>query len=74
MARCAALMALALGLISCGSSDSTGGGSFSCTWHCVTDGSSGTATYPASSSNPTQQCTADHANGCTNFSCGCTQS
>ena len=69
MARRAALMALACGLLACGSS---GGGSWTCTWHCVTDGTSGTATYPSGTSNPTQQCTTDHGTGCNNFK-GCNQ-
>ena len=73
MARCAALMALALGLISCGSSNSDGG-SWSCTWHCNTDGTSGSATYPASTSAPTTQCRTDHGADCSDFSCGCNQS
>ena len=40
----------------------------------LTDGTSGPATYPAGTSNPTQQCTTDHRNGCSDFNCGCNQS
>ena len=66
-------MALAFGLLACGSSDSNGGGSWTCTWHCVADGTSGTANYPSGTSNPTQQCQTDHGTGCNNFNCGCNQ-
>jgi hypothetical protein len=67
MARRAALIALAAGLLSCGSNDWT------CNWQCTSpENSSGTATYP-NGPDPTQQCTADHGVGCTNFTCNCTQ-
>jgi hypothetical protein len=64
-------MALACGLLACGSSGS--GGNWTCHWNCVTDSTSGTATYPSGTSNPTQQCAADHGTGCSNFNCGCNQ-
>jgi hypothetical protein len=72
MARRAALMALALGLISCGSSDSTNN-PWSCHWQCHIDNTSGNATYPSGTANPTTQCTADHGVGCSSFECNCTQ-
>jgi len=68
MARRAALIVLAVGLLSCGSSNDD----WTCVWACHTSGAGGTATYPAGA-NPTQQCTTDHGVDCNNFECNCNQ-
>jgi hypothetical protein len=69
MARRAALIGLALGLLCCGSNDD-----WACTWQCnsAIPPASGTHTYPAGA-NPTAQCTQDDGTGCSDFSCSCNQ-
>jgi len=71
MARRAALIVLAVGLLSCGSSSSND--DWTCAWQCHTTGASGTATYPAGPT-PIPQCTADHGADCNSFECNCNQS
>jgi hypothetical protein len=72
MARRAALIALVVGLVSCGSNN--GGGSWSCHWQCNSSDppTSGNATYP-DGTNLSQQCQADHGAGCNDFQCACNQ-
>ena len=73
MARCAALIALVVGLVSCGSSNG-GGGDWTCHWQCNSSvpPTSGNATYP-SGTNLTSVCQADHGVGCSSFTCDCNQ-
>jgi len=73
MARRAALIALVVGLASCGSNDGSGG-NWSCQWQCNSSvpPMSGSATYP-NGTNLTQQCAADHGVGCNDFTCNCNQ-
>lgn len=61
-----AVAAVAIALASCG------GGSWSCSWQCSSNETSGTATYP-SGPDPTDQCATDHGADCNAFSCNCTQ-
>lgn len=71
MARRAALIVLAVGLVSCGS-DNGSNDDWTCVWACHTTGAGGTATYPAGP-NPTTQCTTDHGADCNSFECSCNQ-
>ena len=74
MARRAALIAFAFGLVSCGSNDGGGNTPWTCTWRCNSNDppTSGTQTYPAGA-NPTAQCNQQFGTGCSNFTCSCTQ-
>lgn len=74
MARRAALIVLAAGLLSCGGSNGGSGGDWSCHWQCSSSvpPTSGNATYP-NGTNLGQQCAADHGVGCSSFTCDCNQ-
>jgi hypothetical protein len=73
MARRAALIALGVGLLSCGGDDGSNN-SWSCSWQCHSNDppTSGSHTYP-NGPNPTAQCTQDYGTGCNDFSCSCNQ-
>jgi hypothetical protein len=61
-----AVAALPLFLASCGSK------SWSCTWECSSNMTSGTHTYP-DGPDPTSQCALDFGSTCTSFTCTCDQ-
>ena len=61
------LALLGLALSSCGGSKS-----WSCSWLCNSNMTSGTHTYP-DGTEPTSQCEADFGSTCNDFSCTCKQ-
>ena len=62
-----AVVVLAVALTSCGSKD------WSCSWHCNSNGQSGSHTYPDGPDPTSQQCETDFGGGCNDFTCRCTQ-
>jgi hypothetical protein len=58
---------LAVALTSCGGSKD-----WSCSWHCNSNGQSGSHTYP-NGPDPTSQCETDFGSACNDFSCTCNQ-
>lgn len=76
MARRAALIALAVGLVSCGSNDGGSNNDWVCNWVCNSNDppTHGSKTYP-NGPNPGDQCTQEFGPGagCNSISCTCTQ-
>jgi hypothetical protein len=62
-----AVVVLAVALASCGGSKE-----WSCSWHCNSNGQSGSHTYP-NGPDPTAQCETDFGSACNDFTCSCNQ-